>query len=279
MTALRSPLLAALLLACGCVVYNEECSPQVAEPDEVTGWLGGEVLTTKPEVRTKENALGQMVAEAYYFSFDSILRDPQQRPDLGLENAGAIRSEGVCESREVLRAGAVKRKVLREVLPFDDQVTVVSVTHQQLKRILEHAFASLTPTGAVSPSGAFLQVYGGSITVDCKLPAETLKPDGTLEKDGQRIRAITLHRRDGTTREIPLTPPSTTETVRIALNSYLADGGDGFVELQKPIPNANRVSSGSYNFEIIAQYFKDTYTQDHPLPAEPVPRVTLIDCR
>lgn len=274
MAALRIALVAAALLASGCVVYNEECSPLVTEPDEVTGWLGGEVNTTKPEVRTKENALGQMVAEAYYHFWS----DPKVRPDLALENAGAIRSEGVCESREVLRKGAVKRKVLREVLPFDDQVTVVSVTHQQLKRILEHAVASLTPTGAASPSGAFLQIYGGSFTADCKMPAETLKPDGSLEKDGQRIRSIALHGRDGSKREIALTPPSTTETVRIALNSYLAEGGDGFVELQKPIANANKVSSGSYNFEIIAQYFKATYTQDHPLPAEPEARVILIDC-
>jgi len=267
--------LAALL--CGCtdlVTYNEECSPVVTGPDEVTGWLAGDVKTIKAEVRVKDNSIGQMVAESYYFAFESL----SAKPDLGLENAGAIRSEGVCESREVVKKGPVKRKILREVLPFDDQVVVVSVTHRQLKGILEHSVAALSPTGAANPSGAFLQLYGGTISADCKLPGETLKSDGSRDREGQRITNITINRRDGTTFSIPLNPASDVEKVRVAINSFLLQGNDNFVDL-KALDASTALSAGSFNYEIIAQRFKTTYTETKPLPAVPAQRIFLTDCR
>ncbi len=282
MTAsLRSLLLATLALA-GCgdlVAYNQECSPVVTSPDEVTGWLGGDVRTLKAEVRVKDNSIGQLVAESYYNAFDAM--DSRLRPDLGLENAGSIRSEGVCVSREVVKKGPVKRKVLREVLPFDDQVVVVSVTHKQLKNIFEHAVAAMTPSGAANPSGAFLQIHGGTIAADCNRQAETLKSDGSRDREGQRITRITIKRRGGTEFDVPLNPPSETETVRVAINSFLLEGNDNFVDLKavnKNDPKTNYVSAGAFNFEIIAARFKSAYPESTPLAAVPETRVFLTDC-
>ncbi|MBI5544727.1 MAG: 5'-nucleotidase C-terminal domain-containing protein [Deltaproteobacteria bacterium] len=268
----------ALLCASGCPVYNEECSPMVERPDEITGWLSGDVLTIKSETRSKENALGQLVGEAYFHAFDG--REASLLPDLGFENGGSIRSEGVCESREIVKKGAVKRKVLREVLPFDDEVVVVSITHRQLKNMLEHAIASLTPAGNANPSGAFLHVYGGTISANCNRPAETLKSDGTRDLEGQRITSITLIRRTGESYPIPLNPVSDTETVRVAVNSYMLAGGDNFVDLKNLDPTkSKKLSAGGFNFEIIAQYFKTAYTEQKPLPAQASTRWNLTDCR
>jgi 5'-nucleotidase / UDP-sugar diphosphatase len=268
---------AALLLAPGCPVYNQECSPILNDPDVITGWLGGDVQTIKAVARTRDNPFGQLVAEAYYHAFDS--GTTAHLPDLGLENAGSIRSEGVCVSRETVKKGPVRRSVLREVLPFDNSIINISVTHKQLKNILEHSISSLTPAGTTSPPGGFLQLWGATVEADCNRTAEALKSDGTRDHEGDRITAITLLKRDGTSVPLPF-PPSDTEKVRIALNNFIGQGGDNFLDLKSTDVNApDTISAGGFDFEIIASYFKATYTEAKPLPATPPARWILTDCR
>jgi len=265
----------AALAGGGCVVFNEECSPQVKNPEDVTGWLGGDVSTLKATVRTSDNAIGQLVAESYFHAF------PGAPPDFGLENSGAVRSEGLCESHETVPKGPVKRKLLREVLPFDDTLVTVKVTHHQLKNLLEHSIAGLSPGGATTPPGQFLQIYGGTVSADCKLPTETIDPaDGSRTKDGSRITDITLQKRDGTTQSLNLHPPSDSETVRIAFNSYMLSGGDGYLDLKTIDTNSTSSGyvQGDFNFEVIAAYFKATYTTSNALPVPPAQKWLLTDC-
>ncbi|HEY3452773.1 MAG TPA: 5'-nucleotidase [Myxococcales bacterium] len=264
---------AVLLAAAGCPVYNQECSPIVTDPDEVTGWLGGDVQTVKSVVRTRDNPFGQLVAEAYYHAFDSS--SASLRPDVGMQNAGSIRSEGVCVSREVVKKGPVRRSVLREVMPFDNGVVVLKVSHEQLRSVLEHALAGLSPSGSTSPPGAFMQLYGLTVEANCNNPAQTLKADGTLDHEGSRVTSITLNKRDGTTEAIPLSPaPSKELTLRLATNSYVGGGGDNFAALK----GVDSTEAGGNDFEIIAAYFKKTYTELASLSATPAERWILTDC-
>lgn len=267
---------AALLLGAGCPVYNQECSPIVTDPDVVTGWLAGDVQTVKSVVRTQDNPFGQLVAEAYYHAFDTS--SPALRPDVGMQNAGSIRSEGVCVSREVVKKGPVRRSVLREVMPFDNGVVVLTVTHHQLKQILEHSIASLTPTGSTSPAGAFMQLYGITVEADCNNQSELLDADGTIAREGTRVTSITLHKRDGTDEALSLSAVDWDErTVRLATNSYIGGGGDNFYAFK----NADRkdmLEAGGNDFEIIAAYFMKTYTEAKPLPAAATARWVTTDC-
>ena len=112
LSGIPAVVLAAALLG-GCVEFNEECSRFMSEPEAVAGYLDGDVDITKAVVRSEDNAIGQIVAESYYEAFND--QAPKYWPDLAIVNSGAIRSEGVCESREVLSRGPVKRKVLRDV--------------------------------------------------------------------------------------------------------------------------------------------------------------------
>jgi len=269
------PLLAGSLVFVlgGCLSYNEECARYVTDPDGVAGWLDGNVAITKNDVRTKDNSIGQLVAEAYYHAFDD--QADKYKADLAVVNGGAIRSEGVCETREVLTKGALKRKVLRDILPFDNRVVVVSVTHHQLKNIFEHSIGGYSTT---DPRGSFLQIYGAEVSVDCSQPAESLNPDGTRATEGRRVTRILLRQRDGTTREIPLSPPSDTETVRVAIDSFLQGGGDGFSDFEAVDANET-LSAGSFNFEIVAHYFAGTYPQSKPLSATPAERMKLTGCK
>jgi 2',3'-cyclic-nucleotide 2'-phosphodiesterase (5'-nucleotidase family) len=280
-----SVLVFSLSAAAGCVEYNEECSRFMTDPEGIAGYLGGDVTITKTKVRTDDNSVGQLVAEAYYAAFDD--QPSQYWPDLAVVNSGAIRFEGVCESREILKKGPVKRKVLRDVLPFDNRVVVVSVTHRQLKGILEHGVAGYS---AIDPKGSFLQLAGAEIRVNCSLPSETIASDGTRATEGQRVVSVAIQHRPcevapsdpqcGQTVEIPLDPPSDTLKVRIATDSFLQSGGDNFLDFKSVDPNAaDTVSAGSFNFEIVARYFQQAYPSTAPLAAEAADRVMLQECR
>ncbi len=268
---------AALLFGAGCVEFNQECTPLVSEPDAVTGYLDGEVSITKPAARTKNNSLGQLVAEAYYFAFEDY--KPEERPDLAVENSGGIRFESPCEIRESLRKGAVKRRHLREVVPFDNNVEIVEMSYKQLKGMFEHSVAAFTSAGQANPSGAFLQVHGVEVWVDCSKPAEALGPDGARVKDGERVTRMVIHRRDVSALELPISEPLAMEQgkVRVATNSYLAGGGDGYLDFEEGEAVA---SAGTYGFELIAGYFKKTYPESSPLPSAAPERVHLSpECR
>ncbi|HCF61282.1 MAG TPA: hypothetical protein DFS52_25210 [Myxococcales bacterium] len=279
------PLLLVALLAAGCVEYNEECSRFMQEPDGVAGYLAGDANITKAVVRTDDNAIGQLVAEAYYHAFDE--EQAKDRPQLSLVNSGAIRSQGVCESREVLYGGPVKRKVLRDVLPFDNRVVALSLTHKQLKNMLEH---SVFKYDKAEPKGWFLQIYGGEVFFDCREPGETLDAEGMRATEGRRVTRVLVHHRSceedpenpdcGKSVELPLAPPSETETIRVAVDSFLQGGGDGFVDLKAVDPNASdTLSAGSFNFEIVARYFSKAYPAEAPLSATAEDRVHLHECK
>ncbi|MFN7130496.1 MAG: 5'-nucleotidase C-terminal domain-containing protein [Myxococcales bacterium] len=272
-SAFRTALLAALLLpALGCVEFNEECSPLVSDPDEITGYIDGNIGVTRQAVRLKNNSLGQLVAESYFHAFSNLR--PEDQPDLAVENSGGIRFESPCESRDFLRKGAVKRRHLREVVPFDNKVEVVKVSYRQLKGIFEHSVASFSPAGQANPSGAFLQVYGVEVWVDCSKQGEAIGADGSRTREGQRVTRMRLVRKDGSTVEIPINEPEALDKgfVRLAINSFLAGGGDDYVDLR----GSEKVdSAGSFGFELVASHFKKTYTAAAPLPAEAPERVHL----
>jgi 2',3'-cyclic-nucleotide 2'-phosphodiesterase (5'-nucleotidase family) len=272
--------LAAAALAAGCVEFNPECAAPVANAADATGWLAGDVDISKPVVRTADNPVGQMVAEAYAHAFDA--RAAGARPDLAVLNSGSVRSDGICgQARTTLKKGAVTRGVLREVLYFDNRILVGTLTHHQLKNVLEHAVAVLSPSGTGSPAGAFLQLYGLRYEADCTRAAETLKPDGSRDQEGQRVTRVTLLARDGSTREIPLGPPSDMEKVKVAAPEFLfqAQGNDGYYDLRGLNAAPETFSAGGFDFEIVAAYFLATYPKAAPLPATPAPRSVLTNCQ
>jgi 2',3'-cyclic-nucleotide 2'-phosphodiesterase (5'-nucleotidase family) len=255
---LVSSLVAALLLLGGCAVYNEECARFMDDPDGVAGYLSGEVSIAREEVRLRDNAIGQLMAEAYYHAFDGVQSAQNQRPQLAIVNGGSIRSDGLCETRTSLPKGEVKRKVLRDILPYDNTVVLTSVTLQELKEIFEHSMATYS---IQSPAGAYLQVAGVRVTIDCS------------QRIGARIQSIELCRVSEANGCDPAAPANPNE-IFIALDSYIFGGGDNFrFPAQEPLRSAS-----NYNFEVVAQYFSEAYPKDKPLANTATSRVTLINC-
>lgn len=114
----------------------------------------------------------------------------------------AVTNGGGMRAGKVYPAGSAitRRDVLAE-LPFGNKVITVEMTGRELRRALENGFSQL-PTAA----GRFPQVSNITITVESGRPA------------GQRITAVTLGGQ----------PLSDTRRYKVAINDFLARGGDDF---------------------------------------------------
>lgn len=305
----RAPLLLASIslgvaFAPGCIAYNEPCTAFVDDPEAVVGHLEEEISVRETEVRVEDAAIGQLVADAYVRAFDGSAAPA----DVGIENAGAIRDEGLCEPRESLAAGPVRKKVLREILPFDDTVELVELTEQGLKDVFEHAYARL---GTLEPaSGAFLQLGGAEVAVDCGRPAEVLSDEGRV-RAGERVVAIVLRPRSQQScataadcpdarypdcavglvslrdasqtaascgRVVDPLSPDPAGRVRVATNSFLSGGGDGYLDFAEPTTATVIGRSDALNFQIVAAFFAATWPEAAPFPGIPEDRVVLLNC-
>ncbi len=114
--------------------------------------------------------------------------------DAALINAGAI--------RDSIPAGPVSLADVVTALPFPNQVVLITVTGSQLTAALRHGIAA---SGAADPGaghgGAFLQVSGISFRIEGLEPAEIRVAGEPLDPEAQYL---------------------------VAVNDFLADGGDGF---------------------------------------------------
>ena len=266
-----------------CAVYNEECARFVADPDGVTGYLGGVVDIQRSSVRLKDNAIGQMVAESFY---NSPYEGTDERPDLAIVNGGSIRSDGVCEVRDSLPPGGVQRKVLRDILPYDNDVKMVTISYKVLKQVFEHSIIEYEP---LDPPGGYLQIAGARVTLDCSQPAQSLDANGHVTQEGKRVVSIELRQRDcqAADEESCYTKLNLEAegTVNIALDSYILGGGDSFSMFQaarKDAELANKewseFKAPFINLETVASYFAEAYPEEAPLSSEPETRVILQNC-
>jgi 5'-nucleotidase/UDP-sugar diphosphatase len=135
-------------------------------------------------VRRQETAIGNLVADSMrWFT-------RRHQVDFAIQNAGGIRGD--------LPAGALTKKHIHDILPFDNSVVVLTLRGSDVASLLAHM-------ARVSKGrGAFPQLSKGvAITLD--------------RAAGRYTRALI----DGR----PIDP---SRTYRIATNSYLAHGGDGY---------------------------------------------------
>ena len=272
---------AAMVLAAqaGCAVYNDECTRFMENPEGTAFYLDGDVNISRSEVRVRDNSMGQAVADAYYNAFNSA----SQRATAAIVNGGSIREDGQCKPNSVLKKGAIKRKVLRDVLAFDNQLVLTQVTYSSLKKILEHGIADHSLT---VPKGSYLQVAGLKVTVDCSRQSEKIDSStGRVATAGERVTSIRIRDPNCTSANeddcygsnILGTDGSViaTGTVYMALEDYILNGNDQF---QTEWFGGVLETAPNYNFEIAAKYLAATFTKDSPMHRIPQERVTLVNC-
>ncbi len=261
------PLLLSVLVASGCLAYNEDClaPADLQEPDTIVGYLARSFPVRQSLVRTRETSVGNLVADAYMDAYNNP-QNPSYRDDVApvdgaFENSGAIREQGFCEPVEELPGDPVdpppiRRVDLREVLQFTNRVVVVELTSADLWDVLEHSVSALNSPNPAR--GHFLQIAGMEVFVDCSRPAEDRVVTVSIGND-----PIT---RDGE------------DVFRLATNDFLlqAEGNDGFETLAgRPRHN----SLGQYSFEVVEDYLLLHSSQESPYdPPEPPQRIILTNC-
>jgi len=152
---------------------------------------------------------------------------------LAFMNPGGIRAD--------IAAGEVTYGELFAVQPFDNQVVSMELTGDQIYRLLEQQFP---PNQA---SKRILQVSGLKYTYDESLP------------QGQRITSLTQS--DGT--------PIERDTIyKVAVNSFIASGGDGFTVLKE----GQNVQTIGSDLDALEAYIDDAATFGPP--ADALTRIT-----
>lgn len=134
------------------------------------------------------------------------------KTDVVLINSGGIRGN------RIIPPGALTQRDLWQILPFDSALLTLNLTPKQLQAVLEKGFSQLE----TNPNwGGYLHFSGIIVRINPKAPV------------GKRVQAL-LDVHTGR----PLEP---SKQLRVSVNTYLAEGGNGFEMLkhytsaQKPL--------------------------------------------
>jgi len=187
-----------------------------------TVFLNGE----RQDVRTRETNLGNITADANLFT--ARLVDPTVVGSL--KNGGGIRASigGIEPGGEGNRVpplanpltgkqdGEISQLDIENALRFNNGLSLLTLTAENLKAIVEHGVATAAP-GATP--GRFPQVGGFAFSFDPGLPA------------GSRVRSLVLIDDNGNTTETVVANGSVVDpsrSYRIVTLDFLAGGGDGY---------------------------------------------------
>ncbi|MBF2014119.1 MAG: choice-of-anchor I family protein [Rivularia sp. T60_A2020_040] len=185
---------------------------------------------TRSDVRTQETNLGNLTADAnldYVKGLDSTvavsikngggIRDSIGRIDTP---PGAIESEKLPPQGNELSGkpdGGISQPDAENALRFNNDLTLITLTPEQLKQVLEHGVAKVAP-GATR--GEFPQIGGVSFSFDATQPA------------GQRIQNAAILNDDGTVKEALIKDGEiqgdANRGIRIVTLSFLANRGDSY---------------------------------------------------
>ncbi|MFD0676438.1 MULTISPECIES: choice-of-anchor I family protein [unclassified Paenibacillus] len=173
---------------------------------KTTVMLDGE----RVNVRAKETNLGNFIADSM-LSKGKELKGAQ----IAIQNGGGIRAS--------IPEGNITMGSVRTVIPFGNTLYILDVTGQQLLDGLENGVSGAT---LADLPGKFPQVAGLKFKWDPSQPA------------GSRVFDVQIKK------ETSYEPLSLTATYRIATNSFMATGGDGYASF------AQAVTNGAYHEDL-----------------------------
>ena len=207
--------------------YARAAAPRAQRP---VGRIGGSFDRSG----RSDSSAGRLVADSQYLA----TRAPERGgADLALMNPGGVRSDLLCRG---LPPCPVTYGDIFTMQPFGNNLVVMTLSGAQLKQLLEDQ----QRPGRTGPS--FL-IPSSTLTYrwDSKAPY------------GERVKDLRLAGQ-------PLDPA---RDVRLTVNSFLAEGGDGVVML---LQGRNRLG-GELDLDALTLHLSSSPSPD------PVPRVTLIE--
>lgn len=192
-----------------------------------------------------ESPLGDMVADAQL----AYAQAEDDSVELALMNPGGIRTDLVYSASGDEGDGVVTYGEAFEVQPFSNTVDQADLTGEQLLQILREQVS-----GDNEETPKILQVSDGfTYTLDLTKSGEDRIDADSVELNGEKLD---LER-----------------TYRVAMNSFLASGGDGFPTFAE---GANP-HVGGVDREALETYLTENSDADGPLPAPGADRVTVVE--
>ncbi|MES2529666.1 MAG: bifunctional metallophosphatase/5'-nucleotidase, partial [Pseudomonadota bacterium] len=194
----------------------------------VVGRLGSP-MTRRPSA-SRESTLGNLIADAQLAATQSLGRGGAQ---IAFMNPGGVRADLVPAAD-----GSVTYGQLFSTQPFGNSLVVKTLTGAQLRRLLEQQFASGTNTVA-APRVLYPSV-GFSYACDLS------KPEGARISD-LRLRGAEV---------------AEAGQYRVAMNSFLAAGGDNFSVLLEGVDAAG----GGQDVDAFEEYIQSRSTSTPVMP-------------
>ncbi|MDJ0557225.1 MAG: 5'-nucleotidase C-terminal domain-containing protein [Microcoleaceae cyanobacterium MO_207.B10] len=296
-------------------VYEEDVNPEdVANPVVVTvtdainenistrdGNLFGETEVflngTRGDVRTQETNLGNLTADANLF----VAREYDSEVVVSLKNGGGIRDNigqafvppgGTSEDLVQLppagndfvgkEEGQISQLNIENSLRFNNDLTLLTVTAEELKQIIEHGVAATAPG---STPGQFPQVGGIAFSFDATRQAIAFERDADqnatgIQTEGERVRSLAILDENGNVAEVVVRDGEIVgnpdREIRMVTLGFLAGGGDGYpfplfaenqIDLvEESLPsgatdNANFTDNGSEQ-DALAEYLSVNFPAD-----------------
>jgi len=173
---------------------------------------------TYKNIRKGETNAGNYVADT--------IRENVPGVDIALINSGSIR--GDC----MIPAGEISYLTLETLLPFENIVVTVQMTGKEVKDTLERSASAIVVPGDGYTSeerlapGGFLQVSGVRFEINTGGDPFTGNFDaGAVISEGNRIGNLSVVTEKGI---VPIDPDA---VYTVAVNDYLAGGGDGYTNI------------------------------------------------
>jgi 5'-nucleotidase len=206
--------------------------------NQVVGSVTGDIMRRANAVG--ESALGDVIADAQLTSTASTSHGGAV---VAFMNAGGIRADLVANSpRAAARPGEVSYGELFNVQPFGNVMTVLTMTGDMIKRLLEQQFDNPAPG-----ERSVLQVSKGfTYRYTRNAPAGQRVDPASLMIDGRRI--------------------APTDRLRVAASDFLVAGGNGFTIFRE---GTNKVAGDADIDALVA------YVRTHS-PVAPGPQNRII---
>lgn len=216
--------------------WNTLAGPIASRP---IGYIAGEIGNAGTE-----SPLGDMIADAQLAYAKSV--DPEA--DIALMNPGGIRAGLTYTASGGEGDGVVTYGEAYTVQPFANTVNLVTLTGAQLITALQQQVS-----GANEAAPKILQISKGlTYTLDLTKTGATRVVAGSVKLDGTAIDPAAGY--------------------RVAMNSFLAGGGDGFAELGK----GTNVLVGGDDLAAFESYLTANSSATAPYPVPSADRVTVV---
>lgn len=211
--------------------------------DEVIGSISSDI--TRSESRDTESSLGDLIADA---QLATTTAEEDGGAQIAFMNPGGVRANLTYAGSDVGEGdGNVTYGEAFTVQPFDNLLVSMDLTGEQIDTLLEEQWSTEDDDSTkflfLGVSEGFAYSYSESADIGEKVDPDSITLNGeTIDPDG---------------------------TYRVTVNSFLADGGDGFTVLTE---GTDRIGGGS-DLDAFTSYLGENSPVTGPTPD----RVTALD--